>query len=169
MSGKDLFDGMSLIDERYIDEAENARLPRRMDSPWLRMAACLCLVLLSLWCIQPLLNSSHGLPPETTFPYAPEGLMEVIVYVEEMTDDGFTGTVAELVTPDLFEPGMELNVVIAEAAHYERADGSFGIIADNGIDFSGCHVLVVCIEYDPAAGAVVTDYISEVQSPEATP
>ena len=53
MTGKDLFEGLSFIDECFIEEAENASLVR---APWLRIAsiaACLCLVLFSLWCIHP--------------------------------------------------------------------------------------------------------------------
>ena len=85
MTGKDLFEGLSFIDECFIEEAENASLVR---APWLRIAsiaACLCLVLFSLWCIHP---TQIGPPPETTAPYdpfLPEGWPEVIVYVDEMT------------------------------------------------------------------------------------
>ena len=54
MSGKDLFVGMSFVDARFVDEAENKTLPRRNISPWIKqmsMAACLTLVLFSAMCI----------------------------------------------------------------------------------------------------------------------
>lgn len=148
MTGKDLFEGMSFIDERFIEEAENASLVR---APWLRIAsiaACLCLVLFSLWCIHP---TQIGPPPETTAPYdpfLPEGWPEVIVYVEEMTEDGFTGTVAELVMPGLFELDMELEVRIPEDAQIEVQI------------LPGSYVLVVCDEYDPDTGIIIARFIS---------
>lgn len=175
MNGKDLFVGLSYIDERYIHEAETCELPKRQDFPWMRiasMAACLCLVILSLWCIQPLLRGPHGQVPHTTGPddpFVPEGLLEVVLYVEEMTDDGFTGTVTKLVFPGTFEIGMELNVVITEETGYETADGRTGSIGAQEVDLSGCHVLVECIEYDPDTASIVAGYISEVQPPETTP
>lgn len=148
MTGKDLFEGLSFIDERFIDEAETAAL---VHAPWLRIAsiaACLCLVLFSLWCIHPALIDP---PPETTVPYdpfLPEGWPEVIVYVEEMSADGFTGTVAELVMPGLFELGAELDVLIPEDAQIE------------GEILPGMYVLVVCDEYDPDTGTIIARAVS---------
>lgn len=52
MSGKELFEGMSYVDERFVDEAENKTIPKRMISPWLKvasMAACLCLICFSIY------------------------------------------------------------------------------------------------------------------------
>lgn len=147
MTGKDLFEGLSFIDERFIDEAETGSILR---THWLRIAsvaACLCLVLFSLWCIHPTLI---GPPPETTEPsepILPEGWPEVVVYVEEMTDDGFTGTVAELVMPGLFEVGMELDVQIPEDAQIE------------GEIRQGSCVLVVCDEYDPDTGTIIARFL----------
>lgn len=151
MNGKDLFEAMSFIDERFIDEAEYGTLPTSVHAPWLRIAsiaACLCLVLFSLWCIHPTQISP---PPETTVPvdpFLPEGWPEVILYVQEMTDDGFTGTVAELVMPDPFELGMELDVVIPEDAQIE------------GEIRPGSYALVVCDEYDPDTGIIIASFIS---------
>ena len=52
MSGKELFEGMSYVDERYVDEAEQKTIAKRVTSPWIKivsMAACLCLVLFSMY------------------------------------------------------------------------------------------------------------------------
>lgn len=168
MTGKDLLMGLSCIDERFIDEAEHCR--PSMAFPWLRIAsvaACLCLILL---CVQPLMIDPQGTTPPTTLPdYMPEGFPEVVVYVQEMTDDGFTGTVAELVMPGLFELGAELNVVFEEDAWYEKTDGTSGTVAQQRPDFSGCYVLVICTEYDQAAAAITVNTIWQVQPPEHTP
>ena len=123
MTGKDLFESLSWIDERFIEEAAFCTPHRKF--PWLRvasLAACLCLLLL---CIRPLVNTPQATVPPTTHPlYMPEGYLEVIVHVQEMTDEGFTGTVAELVLPEPFALGMKLNVVFEGDTWYEMADGS---------------------------------------------
>ena len=165
MTGKDLFESLSFIDERYIEEAEYCTLARKF--PWLRvasLAACLCLLLL---CIRPLVNTPQATVPPTTQPHnMPEGYLEAIVHVQEMTDEGFTGTVTELVLPEPFALGMKLNVVFEGDTWYEMADGSFGVVEDRHPDFSGCDVWVLCTEYDPDAATITVNTIREVQSPE---
>ena len=159
MNGKNLFEGLSFIDERYIDEAENSELPGTAVSPWIRvaaMAACLCVVMLSLWCLRPFRPVSPDPPVETTLPIMPEGFQTVIVSVEEMTDTGFTGTVAEQMFPELFEIGRELNVVITEETVYEPAD------------YTGCHVWVEFIQYDSDTAVIVADFIEVVPQSEHT-
>ena len=169
MTGKDLFEAMSFIDERFIDEAERGYPTRTMVLPWIRVtsiAACLCLIMLSLWCIHPLLLNPHETTPPTTLPLIlPEGFTEVILYVEEMTEDGFTGTVAEPVTPGLFEPDEKLHVVLKDNTRYELADGTAGMTADHRPDLSGRYVLVLCSEYDPSAAFIAVDMIIEMQAP----
>ena len=46
----------------------------------------------------------------------------VILYVEEPTENGWIGTVCELVDTDIFEVGMELNVVMTETIWQEDSD-----------------------------------------------
>ena len=98
-----------------------------------------------------------------------KGITTYSANVQEMTDDGFTGTVAELVMPGLFELGAELNVVFEEDAWYEKTDGTSGTVAQQRPDFSGCYVLVICTEYDQAAAAITVNTIWQVQPPEHTP
>lgn len=45
MTGKDLLEAMSLVDEKYVDEAESKHLKRGMPLTWLSMAACLCILI----------------------------------------------------------------------------------------------------------------------------
>ena len=80
----------------------------------------------------------------------------VIVSVEEMTDTGFTGTVAEQMFPELFEIGRELNVVITEETVYEPAD------------YTGCRVRVEFIQYDSDTAVIVADFIQVVPQSEHT-
>ena len=45
MTGLELLEGLSFVDERFIQEAENARLGRSIPwMKWLSVAACLCIL-----------------------------------------------------------------------------------------------------------------------------
>lgn len=152
MTGRDLLEALSRIDERFIDEAENGRLLR---FPWrwaASIAACVCLVLLSLWGIGP----QTGPGPETTDPYlVPEGYPTVTVYVEEMTDDGFDGTITENIGAVVYgidlEIGMEVHVTVT---------------GEISCDYTGQYVLVEFSEYDPASGSVTATFTEAVPPPE---
>lgn len=198
MSGKDLFEGMSYVDERFVDEAENKTLPKRIVSPWIKvasMAACLCLIIFSLYNLQPYLNrgAAEGAGQEAA-DAVPEGAIEnemeqdsqesevqtpaegavgevpsVILRVDEMTELGFIGTVTELVDTDIFEIGMELNVVVADGTRHETADGNPAMSADSKTDYSSCYVRVQFIEYDRDTGTIVVNIIQEVEPPETAP
>ena len=194
MSGKDLFEGMSYVDERFVDEAENKALPIRVVSPWIKVAstaACLCLIIFSLYNLQPYLRgetegihqeAGEGSPEgieedkldqESAIQAPAEGAVEevpsVILRVEEMTEIGFIGTVAQLVDTDIFEIGTELNVVIADGTRHETADGNPAMSADSKMDYSSCYLLVQFIEYDRENGTIVVNIIREVDPPESAP
>ena len=198
MSGKDLFKGMSYVDERFVDEAENKKLPKRIVSPWIKvasMAACLCLIIFSLYNLQPYLRGEmEGISGEGAADAMPEGIIEdkvdlesqeseiqapaegavgeipsVILRVDEMTALGFIGTVAELVDTDVFEIGMELNVVVADGTRHETADGNPSMSADSKTDYSGSYVMVQFIEYDRETGTIVVNIIQEADVPETAP
>lgn len=59
MSGKELLEGMSYVDERFVDEAEHQTIKKRSISPWMKLlpvAACLCILLVgavSIWDMMP--------------------------------------------------------------------------------------------------------------------
>ena len=77
MSGKDLFEGMSYVDERFVDEAENKSYPKRVVSPWLKvasMAACLCLLIFCLYNLQPYLRGETEGVGQEAADAMPEGV-----------------------------------------------------------------------------------------------
>ena len=195
MSGKDLFEGMSYVDARFVDEAENKTLPKRVVSPWTHaaaMAACLCLILFGLYNLQPYLRGkTEGIATEGAADAMPEGTMQeqvdlesqintpaegpvvevpsVILYVEDMTEHGFVGTVAALVDTDVLEIGMELNVAVAEGTRHITADASYSVSADCKTDYSGSYVRVQFIEYDRETGTIIVNMIQQTDAPEANP
>ena len=98
-----------------------------------------------------------------------EEVPSVILYVEDMTDLGFIGTVAQLVDTDIFEIGMELNVVVADGTRHETADGNPSMSADSKADYSGSYVVVQFIEYDRETGTIIVNIIQEADAPETAP
>ena len=198
MSGKDIIEGMSYVDERFVDEAEIKTLPKRIAVPWIKVAsvaACLCLIVFSLYNLQSYLRGETvGMSNEGAADPMPEGIVEdkpdsetqeavsstssygivgevpsVILYVEDMTNLGFFGTVAQLVDTDIFEVGMELNVVVADGTRHETVYGNSTVSTDSKTDYAGFYVLVQFIEYDRETGTIVVNMIQKADAPETTP
>ena len=177
MTGKDLFEGMSWVDERFIDEAEHAQLPKPRVIPWIRvasMAACLCMILFGIHRLLPLPRN-----PESIEDTAPNGSLEdpqeqesnnsnlidpgdcptgeipnVILYVEEMTAEGFIATVTDYGVTDELGLGTKLNVVIGEGTR-SNADNAFS--HDTKTDYTGRYVVFQFYEFDPDTGTIVID------------
>lgn len=199
MTGKELFEGMSYVDERFVDEAENKSIPKRTGSHWLKvtsMAACLCLIVFSLYNLNQYINrgategtigenvADEALPGEGIAPemqqesqesvVAPENspageVPSVILRIDQVTQTGFIGTVAKLVDTDIFEIGMELNVVIADGTRHETVDWNPAMSAESKTDCSGSYVMVQFIEYNRETGSIVVNIIQEADPPETTP
>ena len=198
MSGKDIIEGMSYVDERFVDEAEIKTLPKRIAVPWIKVAsvaACLCLIVFSLYNLQSYLRGETvGMSNEGAADPMPGGIVEdkldsetqeavsstssygivgevpsVILYVEDMTNLGFFGTVAQLVDTDIFEVGMELNVVVADGTRHETVYGNSTVSTDSKTDYAGFYVLVQFIEYDRETGTIVVNMIQKADAPETTP
>ena len=141
MSGKDLFEGMSYVDERFVDEAENKAYPKRVVSPWIKvasMAACLCLIIFSLYNLQPYLRGeTEGIAGEGAADAMPEGVLEdekdqisqesaienpaeegaprapeTMIRILKLTETGFVGTVHDNGGFNVFEHGTEITVTV---------------------------------------------------------
>ena len=141
MSGKDLFEGMSYVDEHFVDEAENKSYPKRIVSPWIKvasMAACLCLIIFSLYNLQPYLRGETGsmagqevadgmpegendlekkddsqygvieVPEDAVATRAPETMIRVL----KLTETGFVGTVQNNGGFTVFDDGTEITVTV---------------------------------------------------------
>ena len=141
MSGKNLFEGMSFVDERFVDEAENKSYPKRVVSPWIKaasMAACLCLIIFSFYNLQPYLRGeTEGITGEGAADAMPEGVLEdekdqisqesaienpaaesatrapeTMIRILKLTETGFVGTVHNNGGFTAFEDGTEIVVTI---------------------------------------------------------
>ena len=188
MTGKDLFEGMNYVDERFVDEAERAELPKPRVIPWIRiasMAACLCLILFGIHHLMPTLTPGD---PESIEDTAPNGSLEdpqeqesnnsnlidpgdiptgeipnVILYVEEITVEGFIATVTDYGETDRLGLGTRLNVIVTEGTRHENADGDNAAIHDSKTDLIGCYVVVNFFEFNETTGTIVVDAFSIVE------
>ena len=174
MNGKDLFEAMSHVDERYVDEAESKMIPKTI--PWIKlasMAACLCLLVMTVYSLRPYMsrNDTNGAliadaqesaigVPEVD----PEGeIPNTILYVKEMTDDGFLATVTDRGVTDVLGLGTEWNVVIRTGTWQESFDGDIYSHADSKTDYTGCLVLIQFFEFDEETKTIIVDEVEIIE------
>jgi len=192
MSGIDLLEAMSCVKDRYVEEAEKSQPPGSRPLPRLRavsLAACLCLVLLGLGAYlmrtgpeppgapgpqspgAPGSSQETGDPPPQAVPgdpgkppaeVIPGEVPSVLLFVERVTDTGFTGTVAGLVDTDIFPVGTELHVTVAEDTRYETADGH----PSDPWGLAGTYVLVQFTEYTEQTDTLTVNSIRAAAPPE---
>ena len=79
MSGKKLFQAMSYVDERFVEEAENLPFPKRGVFPLVKVgsiAACLCLILFGVLQMYPYLvrNAPESVQPGANPPVIEPGM-----------------------------------------------------------------------------------------------
>jgi len=140
MSGKELFEGMSYVDERFVDEAEHKTIDKRVTAPWIKitsMAACLCLVLFSVYNLsqywdwgvteqaageaaearpEGAVESEMGMEEQESASAADEApatrAPEMMIRIQAITETGFIGTVQNNDGFTVFEDGTEITVIV---------------------------------------------------------
>lgn len=149
MSGKELFEGMSHIDPRFIDEAEQETIRQGRGTPWMKLAslvACLCLVLLSVFVMEQMQDREQiddlvtaGQQPAEHPGYAQSEQADsqsgsgsipasLTLRIDAETKNGFTGTVVDGAQ---FPAGTELTVVFDDAEHKAALADTRGPDADH--------------------------------------
>ena len=140
MSGKELFEGMSYVDERFVDEAEHKIIAKHVTARWIKMAsmaACLCLVLFSMykqipywdWSVteqaageaaearpEGAVESEMGMEEQESASAADEApatrAPEMMIRIQAITETGFIGTVQHNGGFTVFEDGTEMTVTV---------------------------------------------------------
>ena len=152
MTGKDIVEALSFVDETYIEEAENGKIRRGNPARYLLpLAACLCLILSVARLIpvpqaapsegaqqEPGMamdievqqeHSKNDIPMEPVFgsnDIQSPGLGEVpsvVLCIIEWTEGGFTASVDSLVDTDLIPVGTVINVQMVPNMVVETIDG----------------------------------------------
>ncbi len=184
MSGKDLFEGMSYVDERFVDESENKTIPKCAVSPWIKvasMAACLCLILFSLYNLQPNLRGETEGAGQEAADAMPEGEMEnnledesaesktespveegaarapeTMIRILKLTETGFVGTVQNNGGFTVFDDGTEITVTVDLETDPDFTPEDYQI---------GDLVFVMYAEWDEEARTIVASILGIVDEP----
>ena len=179
MSGKDLFEGMSYVDERFVDEAENKSFPKRIVSPWIKvasMAACLCLIIFSLYSLRgktegvgqvegatqeaAMDNSMEleygGSPAESPTDGGTPRVPDMMIRIQEVTETGFVGIVQNDGGFTMFEDGTKVIVTIDLETDPDFTPENYKI---------GDLVQVMYTEWDVVEQTIVASIVGVVDEP----
>lgn len=193
MNGKELLEGIGNIDDHFIEESENETIDQTIAFPWMKigaMAACFGLIVCSYLFWKPHQTGQIPSDSQTQNPAiesvpametewksdqadvvtAPDQqpvaeVPSVILRVDQMTENGFIGTVTGLVDTDFLEIGMELNVVYAsdtrneimmESAYEDKSQ-----MEDQAADHTGTYVIVQFIDYNRETNTLTINLIEQ--------
>ena len=127
MTGQELFQALSFVDEKYIAEAETTSLGVKI--PWMKIlsvAACLCILLTGVYAFSQ--TQYKGVTEEAAAPAAPAEMPEATQEAAPpIQDELITESAAEPVTI----PGELHHVAFAHLRILEvREDGSFAVFVE---------------------------------------
>lgn len=189
MNGKELLKAVGYVNEKYVQEAETQTI-RKGTNPWMKgaaLAACLCIAVLALLHLDPISGENSAaqstamaedrvdsaedryLAPQATMCSKDEAeeaeVPSVILRVDAWTEAGFTGTVTELVDTDIFDVGMQLQVVLeAETRAEQKPQEEFQYSAASRQDYAeGSLVQVQFLSYDEETGTIVVNLITPIE------
>lgn len=141
MTGLELLEGLSFVDERFIQEAENARLGRSIPwMKWLSVAACLCILIVGAFAFGQMLPqrakdafeaapeaapemndkaeaavSEECAPEAAEIPVGGQPVASAVLRVTELREGGFEAVVEK--DTDLLEAGMQVLVILKDAVY----------------------------------------------------
>lgn len=186
MTGQELFYALSFVDERYIQEAEKARLGTKIPwVKWVSAAACLCILVAGVYAtvlLGPMGAKEEAAAPAMPMEAAPmeEAATEAAGNAEEgcptMTDEALSETMAGV--PETI-PGELHHVAFAQLRILKvLEDGSFEVYVERVADEPGpieagaTMTLVIDPEMIPAPdrtereypGDVTVDMLVEIQN-----
>ena len=178
MTGQELFAALSFVDEKYVQEAETAKLGR--NTPWLKVlsvAACLCILITGVFAYGQMQHKGvmeEAAVPEVMYEEAAPAATEAAAAPrEEVTTD--EESAAEPVTI----PGELHHVPFAHLRILEiREDGSFTVfverVADEPGPFDAGVEMTFVIDPDmipapdrtnlPYDGTIAVDMLVEIQN-----
>ena len=132
MTGKDIVEALSFVDERYIEEAEQGTIPKTNNLRYLLpLAACLCLFLLGLRFQTPAPESAPEAATETNSASMHRPEMAPDLEIMEMHKDSSVIVESDVPVEGIMEPEMgEAHSVILRIVSW----------TDHGAEVSGCGV-----------------------------
>lgn len=153
MTGLELLEGLSFVDERFIQEAENARLGRSIPwMKWLSVAACLCILIVGAFAFGQMLpqraKDAFVAAPEAA---APEAAPEMNDKSEAAGSEECAPEAAEI------EAGELQPVASAVLRVTELREGGFTAVVEKDTDLLEAGMQVLVILKDAVYGAGQSD------------
>ena len=153
MTGLELLEGLSFVDERFIQEAENARLGRSIPwMKWLSVAACLCILIVGAFAFGQMLpqraKDAFEAAPEAA---APEAAPEMNDKAEAAVSEECAPEAAEIEAGEL-QPVASAVLRVTKL----REDG-FEAVVEKDTDLLETGMQVLVILKDAVYGAGQSD------------
>ena len=165
MTGQEILEALSFVDERYVAEAETARLGR--NTPWMKwvsMAACLCILITGVYAyklLQPKGATESMAEPEAA---APQAMAEATAEEASAHDRDMVEEAAPEAAPEAAAEGSTIvSTAIVEYAKVrviktiEGADYEVGyeavVLADEPMEVDTAVILVIDPSKIPGADA----------------
>lgn len=187
MTGRALLEAMDYVDEKYVDEAEYAALPRLSRVPIRHIAAlvaCVCLLLTgaAMFALSSLSGKSTDMAMDSVFQQNGSASPEenavsyggnsdstaqeapfLLLRLEDLTDGGYCATVVGASDPETFPEGMCLTVKVETPP----VESDIAEDADEKPSFPvGTLIRVEYGAYDPETGILtLTDWSAVEQIP----
>lgn len=178
MSGKELFEGLNYVDERFVEEAEYQSFPKQSVILWIKiasMAACLCLIIFSvhqLWphdapeaapgsaapgSVEPG-NAPVGVTPEIVTPGEIHAATapEMMIRIEIITETGFVGTVKNNGGFSVFDDGTKITVTVDPETDPDYNPGDYK---------TGDLIYVMYTDWDTAEKTIIASILGIVEEP----
>ena len=102
MTGLELLEGLSFVDERFIAEADRVSIARK--TPWMKVlsvAACLCILIIGALALENMGVKEEAAAPAAAAPAATEAAMEEAAPKEESTTEEATEAAAAVADGEL--------------------------------------------------------------------
>lgn len=126
MTGLELLEGLSFVDERFIAEADRVSIARK--TPWMKVlsvAACLCILIIGALALENMGVKEEAAAPAAAAPAATEAAMEEAAPKEESTTEEATEAAAAVADGELEHiPYAVVRIVRS------MDDGSFGAVVE---------------------------------------
>ena len=126
MTGLELLEGLSFVDERFIAEADRVSIARK--TPWMKVlsvAACLCILIIGALALENMGVKEEAAAPAAAAPAATEAAMEEAAPKEESTTEEATEAAAAVADGELEHiPYAVVRIVRS------MEDGSFGAVVE---------------------------------------
>ena len=151
MSGKELFEGLNYVDERFVEEAEYQSFPKQSVILWIKIAS------VAPGSVEPG-NAPVGVTPEIVTPgeIPAATAPEMMIRIEIITETGFVGTVKNNGGFSVFDDGTKITVTVDPETDPDYNPGDYK---------TGDLIYVMYTDWDTAEKTIIASILGIVEEP----